>query len=279
MSAPLRLGISTCPNDTYAFAGILRGEIEVEGPPWSIELGDVQELNECFAQGAFDVAKGSFAAALRIASDIVVLPVGSALGFGVGPVLLARGPDIDAMNSKRTLGPGADTTAALLFDIFHPEARVPEHVVFSEIMPRLIAGEADLGICIHEGRFTYATSGLTCVEDLGERWERETGSPLPLGGLFARRSVDSTSLARLVRAIRDSIEWAEAHPELARDTMAEHAQEHSDAVLWKHVDLYVNECTRDLGPGGEAALAQLSERATTHAWASTRPTSLEVFRP
>lgn len=279
MNTPLRLGISTCPNDTFAFAGILRGQVAIDGPAWSIELADVQELNESFARGAFDVAKGSFAAALRLSDEITVLPVGAALGFGVGPVLLARGPGIDPERSTRTLGPGADTTAALLFRIFHSAARPPEHVVFSEIMPALIRGEADLGVCIHEGRFTYGDVGLTRVEDLGERWEQATRGPLPLGGLFARRTVDPAALASLVRGIRASIDWAVAHPEEARDTMAEHAQEHSDGVLWKHVELYVNERTRDLGPEGEAALAELSARAASCAWVPTEQPALEVFQP
>ena len=247
MSARLRVGISTCPNDTFAFHGLLTGAVDCAGVELEFELADVQALNEGLRAGRFDVAKGSFAAALALARERVVLPVGAALGFGVGPVVLAaRAGERPAR--PRVLCPGEDTTATLLWRLFHPGEGEVRQVVFSSIMPALERGEADLGVCIHEGRFTYAQRGLLLVEDLGERWERASAGPLPLGGLLARRDLGEELLARLAGAVRASILYGYAHRAEALTTMRRHAREQADDVLWRHVELYVNDETLGLSP-------------------------------
>jgi len=152
------------------------------------------------------------------------------------------------------------TTAALLFALFHPGASQTRDVVFSEIMPALQAGEADFGVCIHEGRFTYADAGLRLVEDLGERWEQATGGPLPLGGILARHALGAERHARLAAAVRASLDYGREHPDEALATMREHAQEQSDEVLRAHVALYVTPDTRELTPAAVQALAVLDER-------------------
>jgi 1,4-dihydroxy-6-naphthoate synthase len=253
----LRIGISPCPNDTFAFHALLERHIEPSGLDLEIVLDDVESLNVRFASGELDAAKCSFAAALLLAERAVVLPSGSALGFGVGPVLLARDAGAALEGRSRILSPGAGTTAHLLFRVFHPGSRRIEQAVFSEILPRLARGEADFGVCIHEARFTYARHGLALVEDLGSTWERATGSPLPLGGILAKKSLGEAALGRLARAIRASLEHALEHREEALPTMRRHAQELDDEVIQKHVELYVNERTLDLGPEGRAALAKL----------------------
>jgi 1,4-dihydroxy-6-naphthoate synthase len=188
MTRPIRLGISTCPNDTFAFHGLLTRAVDWRGLDFQVELLDVETLNERLLAGDFDVCKASFHAALLAAADVVVLPSGSALGFGVGPLLLsAPAGGVPTGPGQLTLCPGRHTTAALLFALFHPHTTRVEHVVFSEIMPMLAAGRADFGVCIHEGRFTWQQHGLGLVEDLGTRWEAETGCPLPLGGIVASR--------------------------------------------------------------------------------------------
>jgi len=277
---PLHLGISTCPNDTFLFHGLLTGEVEVEGHDLSIELLDVQELNERLLAGDFDVAKASYHLALRLAVDLVALPTGSALGFGNGPLLLARAgldPAVPGPGS-RVLCPGEHTTAALLYRLFHPGGAAPEQVVFSEVMPALERGEADLGVCIHEGRFTYAESGLGFVEDLGATWESATGAPLPLGGIFARRSLPEDTLEAVQGALRRSLELARAAPEATLPSMRRHAQELSDEVLWSHVDLYVNRWTESLGGEGRAAIEVLGRRAAEVGLVPAG-TALEVFEP
>lgn len=259
MSARLRVGLSTCPNDTYAFAGLLTGAVRAEDLELEFELADVQTLNESLAADRFEVVKASFAAALDHAHRWVVLPVGAALGFGVGPLVVgARAP---LPPRPRVLCPGRDTTATLLWQLYgDPLARV-EQVVFSAILPAVARGEADLGVCIHEGRFTYAAHGLEPVEDLGARWERDSGGPLPLGGILARSDMSPKLRSAFTRALRASIAHADAYPGLALEVMRRHAREQDDAALRKHVELYVSAETRALSITGRRALAALHERA------------------
>ncbi len=285
MSAPdLRLGISTCPNDTFLFHGLLSGEVEVEGHRLEIELLDVQELNQRLldpgAAPAFDVAKASYHLALRMAGELLALPTGSALGFGNGPLLLARAglEPLTPTPSSRVLCPGEHTTAALLYRLFYPDAAAAEHVIFSDVMPALEQGDADLGVCIHEGRFTYAESGLGFVEDLGARWESATGSPLPLGGIFAQRSLPDDTVEAVQDALRRSLALARARPEATLESMRRYAQELSDEVLWSHVELYVNDWTHDLGEQGRRAIQTLARRAEQTGLVEPG-TCLEVYRP
>ena len=262
MTRPIRLGISTCPNDTFIFHGLLARAVDWRGLDFQVELLDVETLNERLLACGFDVCKASFHAALLAAGDVVVLPSGSALGFGVGPLLLAADSGTQPTHAGQlTLCPGRHTTAALLFELFHPRSTRVEHVVFSEIMPRLRDRSADFGVCIHEGRFTWEAHGLTLVEDLGIRWETETGCPLPLGGIVSARRLPAATISAVQQVIHDSLALALSDRDAALPTMRAHAQEFDDRVLMQHVDLYVNEWTLDLGPTGAAALAELSARA------------------
>jgi len=275
MTQPIRLGISTCPNDTFAFHGLLTRAVDWRGLDFQVELLDVETLNERLLAGEFDVCKASFHAALLAAADVVVLPSGSALGFGVGPLLLAAEPGARPTHAGQfTLCPGRHTTAALLFDLFHPHTTRVEQVVFSEIMPRLTARTADFGVCIHEGRFTWEAHGFALVEDLGTRWEAETGCPLPLGGIVASRRLPNATIATVQEVIHDSLALALRDRSAALPTMRAHAQEFDDRVLMQHVDLYVNDWTIDLGPTGARALDELSTRAASLGLAGGR---LEVF--
>ena len=256
----IRIGVSTCPNDTYAFHALLTGAIDTDGLQFDFELADVEQLNRGLFAGAYDVAKASFHAAHRLADQVITLRSGSALGYGVGPVVIgrhARNPG-QAVHS-RVLGPGEHTTATLLYRIFHNAGEI-EQVTFSEILPALERGEADLGICIHEGRFTYSELGLVLVEDLGNRWEIESDLPLPLGGILARRSLDRGVARAVDHCIRRSIEYANANPDSTLATMRRYAQAFEDDVLRKHVELYVNETTLDLGDTGRSAICALGNR-------------------
>ena len=262
MTQTIKLGISTCPNDTFAFHGLLTRAVDWRGLRFEVELLDIEELNERLARGDFDVCKTSFHAALFMVDDIVVLPSGSALGFGVGPLLLAATPHmVPTGPDQLTLCPGRQTTAALLFALFYPHTTRVEHVVFSEIMPRLQAGTANFGVCIHEGRFTWQQQGLGLVEDLGTRWETETQCPLPLGGIVASRRLSVDTIATVQKVIHDSLAFALSNRDAPLPTMRAHAQELDDRVLMQHVDLYVNEWTLDLGSQGTRALDELSARA------------------
>ena len=267
----IRLAISTCPNDTFAFHAILNRKIDLCGLDFQIELLDIQQLNDGLFADRFDVAKASFHAAIRLAKEWVVLPSGSALGFGVGPLLLAARPDTrpDQRLSHQpslTLCPGELTTATLLFKLFYGGALASgitqlEHRVFSDIMPRLQSKSADFGVCIHEGRFTWENEGLFVVEDLGTRWENETDSPLPLGGIVARKDLGDQTIEAVQNVIQQSIQYGLAHRDETLPTMRSYAQEFSDEVLMSHVDLYVNQWTVDLGVAGRRALDVLACKA------------------
>lgn len=262
MSHTVRLGISTCPNDTFAFHALINRLVDWRGLDFQIDLLDIQQLNASLFEQRFDVAKCSFHAALLLSDSVYVLPSGSALGFGVGPLLLAAETGAKPRSSSQlTLCPGLHTTASLLFRLFYPQTTQIEQVVFSEIMPRLEDRSADFGVCIHEGRFTWENQGLGLVEDLGTRWENETQCPLPLGGLVGAKSVSIDKLRTIQQVVRESIEFSLAQPDAALPTMRQHAQEFDDDVLMQHVSLYVNDWTVDLGDVGLAALQQLNERA------------------
>ncbi len=254
--------------------------VDWRGLDYEVELLDIQVLNNGLRSGRFDVAKASFFAALGLADQMVVLPSGSALGFGVGPLLLAsQSGSIPANSGQLTLCPGLDTTAALLFQLFYPRSTRIEHVVFSEIMPKLQRKEAEFGVCIHEGRFTWQQSGLHFIEDLGERWERETQRPLPLGGILADRRLGEEVIGRVQATIRDSLLLARANPEIAIPTMRRYAQEMNDRVLMQHVELYVNDWTVDLGEMGAQSLAELNARARQVGLLNSHSATLEVWHP
>ena len=263
MTKSVRIGISTCPNDTFCFHALLEGVVQPEGIELEFTLADVEELNEGMLKGSFDVGKMSFHAALLQAQKFYVLPAGSALGYGVGPLLLGRAENKrwDPKQAHRTLAPGRYTTATLLMRLFYPEQEELEQTVFSEILPALQTNAADYGVCIHEGRFVWESLGLACIEDLGERFEKETNSALPLGGICVQRALEPTLAQTLARAISDSLEWGLAHPAACLPTMRRYAQEQKDEVLQSHVDLYVNEWTRDLGEEGRRSLDALSRLA------------------
>lgn len=277
MTTHIKLGISTCPNDTFTFHALMTRAVDWRGIEFEIELLDIQQLNNRVMSGQFDVAKASFHAALLLTDQTVVLPSGSALGYGVGPMLLSSKPGaVPHSQDQLTLCPGQHTTAALLFALFHPETTRVQHVVFSEIMPSLQRGAADFGVCIHEGRFTWQQAGLGLVEDLGTRWETTTNCPLPLGGIIAQRSLPSEITTTVQNVIHDSLNYALAHRNAPLPTMRKYAQEFDDAVLMQHVDLYVNEWTQDPGPSGRQAFDELSNRAKSIGLIPAGSSSLEI---
>lgn len=281
MSLPISIGISTCPNDTFAFHALLNGKIDTGELQLNFELMDVEELNIRLFRGDFDVAKASFHAAALLTDELAVLSSGSALGFGVGPLLLAAAnrktpaePVVEqdgSHRSPRIACPGKHTTATMLYNIFFPGQGELQQMVFSEIMPQLKTGESDFGVCIHEGRFTYEEEGLGCVADLGVLWEEKTGLPLPLGGILVRKKLGEETMRQVQQLVRKSIEYGIAHREETVATMKQYAQEFSEPVLFAHVDTYVNDWTLELGKQGEEALQKLLELAAESQGRSLTP--------
>ncbi|MFH1834069.1 MAG: 1,4-dihydroxy-6-naphthoate synthase [bacterium] len=271
---PLRLAYSPCPNDTYIFHawahGLVRG-----APPVEERLEDVDKLNGLALAGEADVIKVSIHAFAHLRGTYALLHSGGALGRGCGPLVVARkdswlrpAPSIgrvatlaDHLGRIRVAIPGELTTGALLLGLFAGSAVERLVMPFDRIMPAVVSGEADAGVIIHEGRFTYGSYGLRRLIDLGEWWEDTVGLPLPLGAIAVARSLSGDLTAAVERAVRESVEHAFAHPTAALDYVREHAQEMDDAVCAAHIELYVNEFTRDYGTEGEAAIRRMLDTA------------------
>jgi 1,4-dihydroxy-6-naphthoate synthase len=259
--APLSLGFSPCPNDTFIFHALVHGLVDRPSGPFQPRLEDVETLNQLALAGGLDVTKVSYGAIPFLLEEYVLLRTGGALGRGCGPLLVAREPvSVNTLANARIAIPGRLTTANLLLRLSNPALPEGEETLYSEIMPAVASGKADAGLIIHESRFTYGDHGLVCLLDLGEWWEQETGRPIPLGGIVARRSLGEERIRAVERAIRASVEYAFAHPTASLEYMRRHAQEMDEGVMRSHVDLYVNDFSVELGAEGEAAVRQLLER-------------------
>lgn len=271
----LRVGLSTCPNDTFAFHAILERRIDMRGLEIDAELLDVQQLNDGLFADRYDVSKASFHAALLLSERYDVLGAGAALGFGVGPLLVSARDGVAPSPTARVLCPGRTTTATLLYHCLHPGQGAVSQTVFSDIGEQLRRGRADLGVLIHEGRLTYQRDGLRLVEDLGASFERLADAPVPLGGILAARALPDGVAAAFAGVLRDSIAYGWANREEALTTIRRHAQELDEDVIWPYVELYVNAHTADLGPEGARALAVLERTARS---AGVLPAGLPAIR-
>jgi 1,4-dihydroxy-6-naphthoate synthase len=258
------LGFSPCPNDCFMFDAIVNQRIDLEGLTFSVRMEDVEALNKAAFAGEVDVTKLSYHAYAYCADRYVLLDAGSALGRNCGPLLISKRPvskeEVEAGGLKIAI-PGKYTTANFLLGLAFPSARDRTELVFSEIEPALLADRFDAGLIIHENRFTYESKGLRKIIDLGEFWEEETGAPIPLGGIVVKRSLADDVQRRLNRVLRRSVEYAFAHRADSLPFVRANAQEMSEEVMYRHIDLYVNEYSVDLGPEGRRAVELLFERA------------------
>ena len=260
----LSLGFSPCPNDCFMFDAIVNRRIDLEGLEFAAHLADVEALNRAAFAGEADVTKLSYHAYAYCIGNYVLLDAGSALGRNCGPLLISTrriGQDEVAAGGLRIAIPGQYTTANFLLGLAFPKAQNKTALVFSDIEPALLDGRFDAGLIIHENRFTYEAKGLKKIVDLGEFWEGETGAPIPLGGIVIRRSLSDDVKRRVNRVLRRSVEYAFAHRTASLDYVRAHAQEMSEDVMYRHIDLYVNEYSVDLGPEGRRAVELLFERA------------------
>ena len=257
----LSLGYSPCPNDTFIFCAMTRGRIP-DAPPCREVLEDIETLNTLALERELDLTKISFHALGHLREHYVLLRAGGALGRGCGPLAVSGAPmSPDRLKGSKIALPGRLTTAALLLRLFDPDLDQLVYLPFDEIMPACARGDVDAGVIIHESRFTFGEYGLSQVIDLGAWWEEETGHPIPLGGILARRELGGAMHARLDRSIRSSIEYAYAHPDEVRPYIRRHAQEMDESVMQQHIDLYVNKYSIQYGEDGEAAIHDLYARA------------------
>lgn len=270
----LTLGFSPCPNDTFIFDALIHHKIDTQGLDFEVEYHDVETLNQKAFRGDLDITKLSYHAFAYVIEDYELLDAGSALGFGVGPLLISKDPSLaerlsllagqnlpDDLKKLRVGIPGKFTTANFLLGLAYPDLQDKVELVFSDIEHGLLDGSIDVGLIIHENRFTYQEKGLYKIQDLGDYWERTTNSPIPLGGIVIKRSLPQEIKALVNQLIHESVEFAFANPKSGIEYIRSHAQEMEEEVMYKHIELYVNQYSSELGAVGRTAIQAMFDKA------------------
>lgn len=251
----LTLGISPCPNDTFIFDAFVnnklnKGDFEIE-----VILADVETLNQWALEGRLDITKLSYPAFFNSLDNYELLNAGAALGKGVGPLLIAKEfVDIEKDTSVTVAIPGIHTTANFLLQFAYPQLKNKKPILFSNIEDAVLTGETELGVIIHENRFTYQQRGLIKLADLGNIWEEKMNAPIPLGGIAVKRKLDRNIKRKIDALIKDSVELSFSTYPVISNYVKEHAQEMSENVMRQHIDLYVNNYSIDLGDKGKKAI-------------------------
>ncbi len=254
----LSIGFSPCPNDTFIFDALVNKKIDTAGLDFEPVLEDVQTLNKWAIESKLDITKLSYAVLPLVLDHYKVLNSGSALGNGVGPLLIAATQNVRNVEDQLIAIPGEHTTAHLLFSLKYPLATNKIFLRYDLIEEFVLAGKG-LGVIIHENRFTYADKGLVKIIDLGDYWEQQTQSAIPLGGIVMNRTFDDSLQQQVDGLIRKSIEYAFQNYPALTDYVRVHSQEMSEDVMRKHIDLYVNERSLALGPEGKDAVLRLAD--------------------
>jgi len=254
----LSIGFSPCPNDTFVFDALVNGKLDCDGLHFDPVLEDIETLNRLGAAGKLDVVKLSFPAFFSSIKDYISLTAGGALGNGVGP-LLVSGKDvkIGEVEQRSIAIPGRNTTANFLLSFAFPKANKRIEVVFSQVEAVVLSGKADIGLLIHENRFTYQQKGLIKLLDLGLHWQEQTQLPIPLACIAVKRTISKEVQLKVNGLIRASVEYAWKHYPQLPAFVTEHAQAMDEEVMLKHIDLYVNNFTDDFGSEGRAAIEKL----------------------
>ena len=256
------IGFSPCPNDTFIFDAMVNGKIDTKGIQFDFVLEDVATLNKWAEEGKLDITKLSYSTFLHTVNNYALLHSGSALGKGVGPLLVSKkNIDLSKISTSKIAIPGFNTTANLLLSLALPDAKNKTALVFSDIENAVLNNEYDAGLIIHEGRFTYEAKGLTKIIDLGEWWESTTNAAIPLGGIVMKRSYNAELCATINSIIKDSLAYSwQYYPQLS-PFITQNAQEMDEKVMRQHIELYVNEYTTDLGEIGRMAINTLFNKA------------------
>lgn len=276
----LTLGYSPCPNDTFIFDALINKKIDTEGLEFDAVLEDVETLNKWSFQKKLDITKLSYPAFFQNLDKYVLLNSGAALGKGVGPILISKQllehSTFNFQHSSISL-PGENTTANLLFSFAYPDAKNKLFMRFDKIEEAVISGNTDLGVIIHENRFTYHQKGLHKVNDLGEYWESKMHVPIPLGGIVISRTIDKEISLKIDKLIRKSIEFAFSNYPYITEYVKEHSQEMSEDVMRQHIELYVNDFSIDLGIDGKQAIETLYKVAATQLPVTSIQSSSDLF--
>lgn len=251
------MGFSPCPNDTFIFDALVNHKIDTGDFNFNVQLEDVETLNEMAKNEVLDLTKISYGVLPLVAKDYIVMNSGSALGKGVGPLLISKKPvDFNDVEKYTIAIPGENTTAHLLFSLAFPKAKNKVFKRYDEIEKSVLESENTLGVIIHENRFTYMEKGLHKIIDLGNFWEEKTSFPIPLGGIVGKRNIDQQTLMQIDALIKESMEYAFENYPLITDYVKQHSQEMEPEVMKKHIDLYVNKFSINLGNEGRNAIQQ-----------------------
>ena len=258
----LSTAYSPCPNDTFIFDALAHQKIDTEGLTFDIIHGDVETLNREAMDGKYDITKLSYHAFAYMSNQYQLLTAGSALGRGCGPLMISKDEIPRSKIEFCLIGiPGRLTTANFLMTLAFPEAATKKEMVFNEIENALLNDAIDIGLIIHENRFTYIHKGLKKIIDLGEWWEKKYQLPIPLGGIVTRRDFEPELQLKINRVVKRSVEFALANPAQTMQYVRDHAQEMDEQVMQQHIALYVNDFSVDLGEEGKAAISALYEVA------------------
>jgi len=254
------LGFSPCPNDTFIFDALVNKKIDTEGFKFDVVLEDVETLNQWALQTKLDITKLSFPAFFQTTEKYILLNAGSALGRGVGPLLISKKANqfsTDNIRQSTIAIPGSHTTANLLLNFAFPGIQHTRPMIFSDIEDAVLSAKTELGVIIHENRFTYQQKGLHKQIDLGEYWEQKVKQPIPLGAIAIKREIDKQVAKKLNGLIKKSLEWAYANYPVITDFVKQHSQEMNEEVMRQHIELYVNDYSIDLGKTGKDAIETL----------------------
>ncbi|MCK9423856.1 MAG: 1,4-dihydroxy-6-naphthoate synthase [Bacteroidales bacterium] len=258
----INLAFSPCPNDAFIFDPIINKRIDLEGFDFEFQLHDVETLNHMAMKNEPDMVKVSYYTYLLLQNSYSLLDSGSAMGQGNGPLLISRNAFTLVDIPLLTIAvPGEFTTAHLLLQIAALRPKEKKFMIFSEIENAVLSGAVDAGVIIHENRFTYAKKGLMKIADLGKYWEDLTKSPIPLGGIIARKKLGYDRINKLNRIMFRSVQYSMKYPDTAMPFVRQHAQEMDDTVMLQHIRLYVNDYTLSMGTRGKVALNFLVEVA------------------
>lgn len=268
----LTLGFSPCPNDCFIFDALVHHKIDTQGLDFNVVMEDVEALNNRAFKTDLDITKLSYHAFIYLTEQYALLNSGSALGFNCGPLLVqsAKHPVKDIDTAKIAI-PGKYTTANFLLSLAYPKATHKQELLFSDIENAVLTQKVDAGLLIHENRFTYHEKGLEKIADLGEFWESLIHAPIPLGGIVVKKNSDKKLQKTIDTLIKQSVEFAFANPESSMDYVKQHAQEMSLDVMKKHIDLYVNQFSVDLGEIGQNAVQLLFDKAFEVGLISQKP--------
>lgn len=256
------LGYSPCPNDCFIFDALVHHKIDTEGFEFEVRLEDVETLNTLAQKNVLDITKLSFHAFAYVTNHYILLRSGSALGFNCGPLLIKNKNQPQVLNENSRIAiPGKLTTANFLLSLAYPKLKNKIEYVFNDIENAVLNNEVDAGLIIHENRFTYQDKGLEKIMDLGEYWDALIHAPIPLGGIVMKRSIDTKTIEKVNGLIKKSVAFAFTNPESSMNYVKAHAQEMSEDVMKKHIALYVNDFSLDLGVVGTNAVELLFNKA------------------